>query len=57
MRHEDLTAQIGTVDNRISADELVALEADNRRLKRLLAEQLSAQNLWLKKMLERFGAE
>ncbi|MDW9414265.1 hypothetical protein GOB15_07320 [Sinorhizobium meliloti] len=40
-----------------SLDELATLEADNKRLKRLLAEQLRAQNLWLKKMLERFDAQ
>ncbi|WP_081160609.1 hypothetical protein [Ensifer aridi] len=55
--HEDRKAQTGTVDNPISLDELAALDADNKRLKRLLAEQLRAQNLWLKKMLERFDAE
>ncbi|WP_034858973.1 hypothetical protein [Sinorhizobium sojae] len=55
-RHEDRKAQSGTVDNPIFLDELAALDADNKRLKRLLAEQLRAQNLWLKKMLERFDA-
>ncbi|MGH0241887.1 hypothetical protein NKY70_32035, partial [Sinorhizobium meliloti] len=49
--HEDRQAQTGTVDSPISLDELATLEADNKRLKRLLAEQLRAQNLWLKKML------
>lgn len=53
--HEDRKAQTGTVDNPV--DELAALDADNKRLKRLLAEQLHAQNLWLKTMLERFDAE
>ncbi|QFI70616.1 hypothetical protein EKH55_5742 (plasmid) [Sinorhizobium alkalisoli] len=55
--HEDREAQTGTVDNPISLDELAALEADNKRLKGLLAKHLRAQNLWLKKMLERFDAE
>ncbi|PDT50836.1 MULTISPECIES: hypothetical protein [Sinorhizobium] len=41
----------------ISLDELAALEAENKRLKRLLAEQLRAQNLRLRQMLERFDAE
>ncbi|PND24086.1 hypothetical protein CN933_29600 [Sinorhizobium sp. M4_45] len=36
----------------ISLDELAALDADGR-LRRLLAEQLHAQNLLLKKMLAR----
>ncbi|QQF06254.1 hypothetical protein [Sinorhizobium meliloti] len=55
--NEDRKPQTGTVDNPISVDELATLDADNKRLKRLLAEQLRAQNLWLKKMLERFDAE
>ncbi|PDT81187.1 hypothetical protein [Sinorhizobium sp. BJ1] len=55
--HEGRKAQTGPIDNPISLDELAALDADNKRLKRLLAEQLRAQNLWLKKMLERFDAE
>ncbi|MGH0348835.1 hypothetical protein [Sinorhizobium meliloti] len=55
--HDDQEPQTGTVDNPISFDELAALDADNKRLKRLLAERLRAQNLWLKKMLERFDAE
>ncbi len=54
---EDRKAQTGTVDDPISHDELAALDADNERLKGLLAEQLRAQNLWLKKMLERFDVE
>lgn len=55
--YEDRNAQTGTVDNPISLDELADLDADNKRLKKLLAEQLRAQNLWLKKMLERFYAD
>ncbi|MCG5486914.1 MAG: hypothetical protein KK482_25035 [Sinorhizobium meliloti] len=55
--HEDRQAQTGTVDNPISLDELAALDTDNKRLKRLLAERLREQNLWLKKMLARFTAE
>ncbi len=35
-------------------DDLTALDAENRRLKRLLAEQLCAENAKLTKMLERF---
>lgn len=38
----------------ILLDELIALDVENKRLKRLLAEQLRVQNLQLKKMLERF---
>lgn len=54
---EKRQAQTPTVDDPISLDELAALDADNKRLKMLLAEQLRAQNLWLNKMLERFDAE
>jgi hypothetical protein len=36
-------------------DELMALDAENRRLKALLAKQLYQQNQRLRKMLERFG--
>lgn len=54
---EDPKPQTGTVDERISLDELAVLEADNMRLKRLLAKQLHAQNLQLKKMLARFDVE
>lgn len=54
---EDPKPQTRTVDERISLDELAVLEADNMRLKRLLAKQLHAQNLQLKKMLARFDVE
>ncbi|MBY5775073.1 hypothetical protein HFN63_34345 [Rhizobium leguminosarum] len=54
--HEDRKVQARTVDNRITVDELAALDADNKRLKGLLAHQLRAQNSWLKKMLARFDA-
>ncbi|WP_105385196.1 hypothetical protein [Neorhizobium alkalisoli] len=37
-------------------DELQALEAENRRLKALLADRLRRQNLQLRMMLHRFGA-
>lgn len=39
-----------------SIDELPALEAENRRLKALLADRLRQQNLQLRMMLHRFGA-
>lgn len=55
--HEDPGAQTRTVEDPISLDELAALDADNKRLKRLLAEQVHAQNLLLKNMLARFGVE
>ena len=50
----DQTPQSNTTVGPISLDELAALDAENKRLKRRLAEQLYAQNLRLKKMLERF---
>ncbi|TCN34121.1 hypothetical protein [Sinorhizobium americanum] len=55
--HVGRKAETRPIDNPISLDELAALEAENNRLKRLLAEQLRAQNLRLKEMLERFDAE
>lgn len=55
--HEDRRAQTWAVDDPISLDELAMLDADNKRLKRLLAKELRAQNLWLKKTLERFDSE
>ena len=56
-KHEGRKAQTGTVGNPISLDELAALDAENKRLKRMLAEHLRAQNLRLKEMLKRFDAE
>ncbi|OAP44029.1 hypothetical protein [Sinorhizobium americanum] len=41
-------------DDASSLGDVAALDAENKRLKRLLAEQLYAQNLQLKRMLERF---
>ncbi|WP_325053508.1 hypothetical protein [Sinorhizobium medicae] len=52
---EDQNPQTNTVKDAFF-DELAVLEAENKRLKRLLATQLHAQNLRLKKMLERFDA-
>ncbi len=42
------------VSGPIEVDELVLLEAENRRLKKLLAETLRAENTQLRRMLERF---
>lgn len=50
--HQNKPAQ--TFERPISSDELAALEAENQRLRSLLAATLRAQNLQLKKMLERF---
>jgi hypothetical protein len=55
--HEGRRAQTRPIENPVPLDELAALEVENKRLKRLLAKQLRAQNLRLKKMLERFDAE
>nr|WP_168598055.1 hypothetical protein [Rhizobium sp. SG570] len=52
--HEKQSARSATFEDPISLDEVTALEAENKRLKRLLAEQLRAENLRLNKMLERF---
>ncbi|MDK1376570.1 MULTISPECIES: hypothetical protein [unclassified Sinorhizobium] len=52
--HSDRSTQYNTANHLISFEELDALDVENRRLKRLLAEQLRAQNSQLKRMLERF---
>ncbi len=41
--NEEREVQFDTVSNEISTDELIALEAENQRLKWLLAEKLHAQ--------------
>ncbi|CDM62122.1 MULTISPECIES: hypothetical protein [Rhizobium] len=51
----DLREKSEAILSSISLDEVIALDAENRRLKRLWAEHLHRQNLQLKKMLERFG--
>jgi hypothetical protein len=38
----------------MALEELASLDTENNRLRKLLAEQLRAQNVTLKKMLERF---
>lgn len=50
------TLQPTTQADPVSLDELAALEAENRKLKRLLAEKLYAENLHLNAMLKRFYA-
>lgn len=52
--YQKQSAQSVTFKDPISLDEVTALEAENKRLKGLLAEQLRAENLRLNKMLERF---
>lgn len=51
---EDQSDRANTAEHRISSDELAVLDAENKRLKRLMAEHLRAENSKLKKMLERF---
>ncbi|AUX79471.1 hypothetical protein [Sinorhizobium fredii] len=53
---DDARAQSAAIEHPISLDELAALEAENKRLKSLLAEQLRVQNVQLKTMLARFSA-
>ncbi|WP_046117914.1 hypothetical protein [Sinorhizobium sp. BJ1] len=53
--HENSKERAENVESAISRDELATLEAENKRLKRLLAERILAQNLQLKKMLDRFN--
>ncbi|MBP2238893.1 hypothetical protein J2Z31_005434 [Sinorhizobium kostiense] len=51
---EDETGQAKAAEGPISFDELAALDLENQRLKGLLARRIYAENLQLKKMLERF---
>jgi hypothetical protein len=51
--HEDRSAQSKTAADPIPVDEVTALDTENKRLKRLLVKQLRAENLQLKKMIER----
>jgi hypothetical protein len=53
-KNEPGSAESATAQDWVSFDELTALDAENKRLNRLLAEQLHAQNAQLKKMLDRF---
>lgn len=53
---KDKDARSETIGIVISQDEMAVLDAENKRLKELLAERLRAENLQLKKMLERFAA-
>ena len=49
------TARSTAAEVEAAADELVALEAENRRLKGLLAQHFREQNTQLRKMLARFN--
>ncbi|WP_034884322.1 hypothetical protein M728_005569 (plasmid) [Ensifer sp. WSM1721] len=53
--HEDQSQRSNAPGGLLFVDEVAALDMENRRLKRRLAERLCAENLKLKKMLERFG--
>lgn len=53
-RNEGATTPSMTACDPVSFEELAALDAENRRLKRLLAERLRAENLQLQKKLARF---
>jgi hypothetical protein len=53
--HRNSMAQTTAAGEPISLEDLASLDADNKRLKRLLAEQLRSQNVQLRKMLERFA--
>ncbi|WFU91226.1 hypothetical protein QA644_23770 (plasmid) [Rhizobium sp. CC1099] len=53
-RNKPRSVEAVTAGDAVSLEEVTTLDAENKRLKRLLAERLHAQNLQLKKMLERF---
>ena len=52
--NDDRNVYSDTAEDLVFFEELAALEAENKRLKGLLAEQLHIENLQLKKMLARF---
>ena len=52
--NEDLNARSVTASDTVSLEEVTALDSENKRLKSMLAEQLYAQNMQLRRMLERF---
>ncbi|AJD44739.1 hypothetical protein C9413_24505 [Rhizobium sp. SEMIA 4085] len=53
-RNKPRSVEAVTARDTVSLEEVTTLDAENKRLKRLLAERLHAQNLQLKKMLARF---
>ncbi|WP_087006344.1 hypothetical protein [Rhizobium sullae] len=54
VRNKPRSAESVTARDVISLEEVATLDAENKRLKKLLTEQLHRQNLQLKKMLERY---
>jgi hypothetical protein len=52
--NEDLNARSVTASDTVSLEEVTALDSENKRLKSMLAEQLYAQNIQLRRMLKRF---
>jgi hypothetical protein len=54
--NEDPSARSVTAADAVSLQEVAALDLENKRLKRMLAEVLCAQNVQIRRMLERFDA-
>jgi hypothetical protein len=52
----DLGAQSVTAADAVSLEEVAALDSENKRLRRMLAEVLCAENVQIRRMLERFDA-
>ena len=52
----DLGAQFVTAADAVSLEEVAALDSENKRLRRMLAEVLCAENVQIRRMLERFDA-
>ncbi|PZM15575.1 hypothetical protein [Rhizobium tubonense] len=54
--NEDLSAQSVPAAEAVSLQEVAALDLENRRLRKMLSEALRAQNVQIRRMLERFDA-
>jgi hypothetical protein len=52
----DLSAQSVTAADAVSLQEVAALELESKRLRKMLAEVLRAENVQIRRMLERFDA-
>jgi hypothetical protein len=52
----DVGAQSVTAADAVSLEEVAALDSENKRLRRMLAEVLCAENVQIRRMLERFDA-
>lgn len=54
--NEDFSTQSVTAADAVSLQEVAALELENKRLRKMLAEVLRTENVQIRRMLERFDA-